>query len=302
MDRRTAVLEPVLSIPAFDLIFELYVLSRVEKVFEKSTNSGRSVFRSEAYLAASHTPQKPVGRDQAIEQIADALRPLARHKTPDNLLVYGPAGTGKTTCVRHVLDKLEDETRVKPVYINCWQYNTRPSLLTQLLIELGYPAPRKGKPVDERLSKLREWLDKNRSVAVVLDEFDQLKEKTKAIYDLQLQNEEAENNLAVVMISNHHPSQLRLDPRTQSRLNCQALEFTSYNTDQLTEILKQRVEQAFRPGTVSDGAIQTIADNVAENSGDCRNALGSLLRAGRKADQEGESDVSAATVAESVEE
>ena len=287
----------MLSIPAFDLISELYIVLRVEKVFEKSTNSGRSVLRSEAYLAASHTPQKPVGRDQAIEQIADALRPLARHKTPDNLLVYGPAGTGKTTCVRHVLDKLEDETRVKPVYINCWQYNTRPSLLTQLLIELGYPAPRKGKPVDERLSKLREWLDKNRNVAVVLDEFDQLTEKTKAIYDLQLQNEEAENDLAIVMVSNQHLSRPRLDPRTQSRLNCQTLEFTSYNTDQLTEILERRVEQAFRPGTVTDEAIEKIAETVAENSSDCRKALESLLQAGRSTDARGESEVTAATVA-----
>ena len=166
-DRRTAVHETVLLIPDFDLISDRYVPVRVEEVFEKTTNSGRSVFRSETYLAASYAPENPVGRDHNIEQIADALRPLARHKTPDNLLVYGPAGTGKTTCVRHILSKLEDETRVKPIYINCWQYNTRPSLLTQLLIELGYPAPRKGKPVDERLLKLREWLDKNRRIAVV---------------------------------------------------------------------------------------------------------------------------------------
>jgi cell division control protein 6 len=152
--------------------------------------------------------------------------------------------------------------------------------------------------VDERLSKLREWLDKNRNIAVVLDEFDQLKEKTKAVYDLQLQNEEAENNLAVVMISNQHPSRLRLDPRSQSRLNCQTLEFTSYNTDQLTEILEQRVEQAFRPGTVTDEAIETIAETVAENSSDCRKALESLLQAGREADQKGKSEITAATVAE----
>ena len=301
-DRRTAVHEIVLLIPDFNLISYLYVTPRVEEVFEKSTNSGWSVFRSETYLAASHTPDKPVGRDHAIKQIADALRPLARHKTPGNLLVYGPAGTGKTTCVKHVLDKLEEETRVKPVYINCWQYNTRPSILTQLLIELGYPAPRKGKPVDERLSKLSEWLDKNRSVAIVLDEFDQLEEKTKAIYDLQLLNQEAENDLTIVMVSNQHPTRLQLDPRSQSRLNCQTLEFTSYSADQLTEILEQRVEQAFRPGSVADEAIETITKQVAENSGDCRNALESLLRAGRKADRDGKSEITVATVAESADE
>jgi cell division control protein 6 len=152
--------------------------------------------------------------------------------------------------------------------------------------------------VDERLSKLREWLDKNRSIVIVVDEFDQLKEKTKAVYDLQLLNQEAENDLAIVMVSNQYPTRLQLDPRTQSRLNCQTLEFTSYNTDQLTEILEQRVEQAFRPSTVADSAIETIADSVAENSGDCRKALESLLQAGRKADQRRESKVNAAMVTE----
>lgn len=250
------------------------------------------MLRSEAYLTTGYTPENPVGRDAEIERIADAIRPLNRRRQPENLLVYGPAGVGKTTCVKHVFDRLKEETRVKAVYINCWQYNTRPSLLSELLIQLGYPAPRKGKPVDELLSKLREWLDKNRGVAVALDEFDQLEARTEVIYDLQMLNEEAENQLGIVMVSNQHPTSLQLDPRSQSRLNCQTLEFQSYGTQQLVEILQQRVEQAFRPGAVSDQVIEGIAEQVAENSGDCRQALETLLRLGRKADQEGKSELS----------
>lgn len=51
------------------------------------------------------------------------------------------------------------------------------------------------------------------------------------------------------------------------------------------------MEQAFRPGSVPDEAIHTIAERVAEQSGDCRKALEILLRAGRTADQEGESEL-----------
>lgn len=181
---------------------------------------------------------------------------------------------------------------MKTVLINCWQYNTRPSLLTELLINLGYPAPRKGKPVDELLSKLREWLSKNRCVAVLLDEFDQLNEKTEIIYDLQMLNCNCENQLGVIMVSNQHPRDIQLDPRSQSRLNLQTLEFTSYNAKQLVKILEKRAEQALKNGSVSCDVIKAIAKKVENDSGDCRKALDMLLTAARKADSQSDSKVS----------
>jgi len=256
-------------------------------MFDNATSSGSGILRKEAYLTTDYEPQEPVGRDTEIDSIADGVRPLSRRRTPENLLVYGPAGVGKTTCVKHVLDNLDENTSVKTIYINRWQYNTRSSLLTELLIELGYPAPRKGKPVDELLSKISEWLDKNRGVAVALDEFDQLDDQTEVIYDLQMLNEEADNPLGLLMVSNRHPRAVKLDPRSQSRLNCQTLEFQPYNTPQLIDILEKRVEKAFRPGTVPDEVIEEIAEYVADNSGDCREALKILLRLGRDVDTRG---------------
>jgi len=172
------------------------------------------------------------------------------------------------------------------VYINCWQYNTRSSLLTELLIQLGYPAPRKGKPVDELLAKIREWINKNRGVAVALDEFDQLDEHNEVIYDLETMNTDSENQVGLLMVSNQQPETVELDPRSRSRLNCQTLQFKPYNQSKIQEILEDRVEQAFRPGTVPSDTTQKIAEIVADNSGDLRNALQLLLRAGRKADRE----------------
>ena len=261
-------------------------------MFDSKQQDGRGILRSETYLDTGFQPEKPVGRRSEIDRIVEAVKPVTRRQSPENLLVYGPAGIGKTTCVRHVFDRMEEETTSKAVYINCWQYNTRPSLLTELLIQLGYPAPRKGKPVDELLGKVREWLNKNRGVAVALDEFDQLEDRTEVIYDLQMLNEDSENQLGVVMVSNQHPTTIELDPRSRSRLNCQKLEFNSYNTAQLEQILDKRVEQAFRPGSVPDRTIAKIAEQVAENSGDCRQALSSLLQAARKAEQKGLSEVS----------
>jgi cell division control protein 6 len=255
-------------------------------LFESNTDTG-GVLRNESYLDTGYVPDKPVGRESEVNRIVRAVKPVTHGKQGENLLVHGPAGIGKTTSVRYVFNQLENETTSKSVYINAWKYNTRPSLLTELLIQLGYPAPRKGKPVDELLSKIREWLDKNRGVAVAIDEFDQLDNQTEVIYDLQLVNEESSNPLGLVMVSNQPPRQVELDPRSHSRLNCKTLEFTPYNTPQLEQILQERVERAFQPGTVHDEVITEIAETVAENSGDCRQALQKLLQAARKAEQEG---------------
>jgi len=247
-----------------------------------SDPSGSDLLRAERYLTEEETCP-PVSREAEIHAIRDAVRPLTSRNTPETLLIYGPPGSGKTGCVNHVCDALDRETSVKSIRINCWQYSTRPALLTQLLIQLGYPAPRKGKPVDELLSKLREWLEKNRCIALVLDEFDQLQEKTEVAYDLHMLGQQTQNKLGLIMISNVPPDDLLLDSRSWSRLSYREIEFDPYTREQLEEILSAVVEQAFQPGSVDSDVIEAISETVAENSGDCRQAFNRLLQASRRA-------------------
>ena len=259
-------------------------------MFDNSTTTG--VLRSETHLTKNFTPQEPVGRDGETNRIVEAVKPLTRQERPENLLVHGPAGVGKTTCVRHVFDRLEDESSTMAIYINCWQYDTRSSLLTELLIEMGYPAPRKGRPVDEILSRLQEFVGKSRGgVAVALDEFDRLGDQTEVVYDLEMLSNSVERDLGLVMVSNRGPRQVRLDPRSESRLDCLTLGFDPYSESELVDILARRVEQAFRPGAVEDEVVEVIAEEVASDSGDCRKALGRLLSLGRWADRNGMDDI-----------
>jgi cell division control protein 6 len=236
-------------------------------------------------------PAKPVAREDEVDVIADAVRPLTRRTTPTNLLVHGPAGTGKTTCVEYVFDKLDDETRVKTVFLNCWQYNSRSTLLSELLIQMGYPVPRRGRSVDELLSKLREWLEKNRSVALALDEVDRLDDLTEIVYDLHLLNKEVEQKIGVVMLSNEEPAELEMDARSRSRLNCRMLEFEPYEAEQLQSILQHRVEHGCKPGTVPDSVIDAIVNRVSASSHDCRQAISMLRQAARRAEQRGLTEI-----------
>jgi len=264
-------------------------------MFNESTPD-TEILRSEKHLTTNHTPEQPIGREAEMARIADAVRPLTRRQPPENLLIYGPAGVGKTTFVHHVLDNLATETRVTTARINCWQYNTRSALLTELLIQLGYPAPRKGRPVDTLLATLREWLDKHRGVAVVLDEFDRLHHQTEIVYDLYQTAEDADSPLGLLLVSNQSPASLQLAPRSQSRLTYQTLEFPPYTDAELVDILKQRAESAFQRGTVAAEAVKLIAATVADHGGDCRHALDLLCRAGRQAEHEQAAELTAAHV------
>lgn len=248
--------------------------------------TNQSVFRSRSPGGTLPPTERPVGRDRELDRIADAIRPIVSRTQPETVLLRGEPGTGKTTCVNHVLAKLDDETRVKPVYINCWRYNTRAALLPHLLNQLGYPTPRKGKPADQLLVRLREWLTKNRSVVVALDEFDQLRDQTELVYDLHQLNHESQNTLGLLLISNTPPADLPLDPRSDSRLTYRTIEFLPYDAPALVAILTDKADQLFHPGVVSEDALQVIAAHVAENQGDCRRALYLLHRAGRVADRE----------------
>ena len=163
--------------------------------------------------------------------------------------------------------------------------------MTEVLIQLGYPAPRKGKPVDELLKKLCEWLNKHPSALIVLDECDQLEDPTAIVYDLQQTSDDADNFLGLILISNQPPTHLQLDPRSHSRVGYHQLEFHPYTEHELTAILQHRVDKAFQRESVSRTVITEIASSVAKRSGDCREALTLLLRATRQAERENEAKV-----------
>jgi len=80
-----------------------------------------------------------------MREIAEAVKPLIDGRQPDNLFIHGDSGTGKTTCVKHVLKEMEEYTsRVRTVYANCWEYSTRMAAYSLIVNALKEILPRSG--------------------------------------------------------------------------------------------------------------------------------------------------------------
>ncbi len=134
-----------------------------------------------------------------------------------------------------------------------------------------------------------------RQVVLVLDEIDKVKDLDELVYGLTRGNDELGNGsgsagITIIGISNNLLFKDRLDPRTKSSLCEHEMVFPPYNAQELTDILKQRAELAFKPGTVEESAIALAAAIAAQESGDARTAVMLLLKAGEIADRRGGMD------------
>jgi len=251
----------------------------------------------ERYLYPEFIPEKLPYREKEIETLVYCFDPVLRARKPLNVFLAGSTGVGKTVCVKYVLNQLEESfDRAKSLYLNCFEYNSRPSVLIAIANFVGAGVPRRGLATDEIFTKMVEYLKKSGFVPIViLDEFDQLlisEQNSKLLYDLLRVVEYEKLHIGIVMISNDVSLTTKLDSRIRSSLAEQTIIFNSYSPSQLKGILKERCDGAFVKGAAGDDIISLAAAHAAKIGGDCRVALESLLRAGRLAERANLSKVS----------
>jgi archaeal cell division control protein 6 len=84
---------------------------------------------------------------------------------------------------------------------------------------------------------------------------------------------------SVVLITNFRSWYNDVDDRIKSRLLPEMVDFKKYTRDELSGILKQRIDYAFVPGVWESSAVEVIADTTAQVS-DVRVGLRLLREAG----------------------
>lgn len=256
--------------------------------------AGDSFWKNEEALSTEYLPKLLPHREGEIKLIAKNLLPASRMGKPQNMFIFGPPGIGKTAVVRFVFRDFEEYSeRIKTVYLNCWDYNTAPSVLSKLVIELGFFIPRRGISKDEIKERLIEALRKlNKALIVCLDEVDQLvKRDASVLYDLSRLNQYVNVPIGLILISNDRFALKDVDARIKSTIALQEIEFKPYSLIEMKDILEERVKLAFRPGSVEKGVVLLAANYAVKHGGDVRVGLECLLRAARHAEQKGSKKV-----------
>jgi len=246
-----------------------------EEVLAKAT-----IFRDVTVLSPHFVPKILPFRDLQINEIVSILSPALKGQKPRNLILYGKTGTGKTCTIKKVMEEFQGIAKNQSMhYLNCRIYNSRYRILQKILRPYVPELEKTGFGLPFLYEKLLEILNKEHQMVIILDEIDMIKDLDELVYTLtRINDETTAGGASIIGISNKLSFKDALDPRSKSSL---------YETEQLQQILFQRIEEGFEKDVIEKSAINLTAALTAQESGDARYALKLLVKAGEMAEAKG---------------
>lgn len=269
----------------------------------------RSVFKDEEKLFPSYIPETLPHRERQIGLLDSLFRGFLSRpgRTYQRIVqLYGPVGSGKTCTayrfgLRYQQLCKERGVELRYVHINCKLEAKSRFVLYRTILAKGTPEiSTRGLSPEEMLRSMVVYLrEKERYLLLSLDDVDYLVRKMREegesgiVYDLTRLNEiflgEFSHIVGVIFIARDPEFLKLLEPAERSTLGNIVIRLPRYDMGQLRDILAARVEEAFRPGAVSEEIIDYVAELAArkkQEPGDCRFALDVLLAAGLMADSD----------------
>ena len=270
-----------------------------------STERENNIFERKELLKISHVPDSDriVGRTEEIESVAEEIRPITEGSPPNNVIIYGKTGTGKSLVARHVTDRAKDaansrDLNVEKVYVDCSQHNTHTATIKYIARDLNtgsssISVPRSGIGTSDYYEYTWEVVNElYDGVIVILDEIDKLEEGNEVLMQFSRANEtsKVDSPVGIMGISNKIGYRDEMGQRVKSSLQEREFIFDPYDANQLRSILENR-KDAFVEGAVEDGPVQLSAALAAQEHGDARKALEILLMAGELAERSEDENV-----------
>jgi cell division control protein 6 len=220
-------------------------------------------------LTEAFVPTRLLHREGQIRELERCLKPALKNRSIENIFLMGTTGTGKTTITKWILENYFKEISA---YVNCWKHRTTHEVLKEFL--LGLQIPVHGREPTGDLTKALERIVKKTKIIACLDEVDRLD-------DFDLLYLLARSGCGLILISTRCHVLASLTSRIRSSLALTEIEFPAYKTDELYDIIRDRVEFAFRSGSLKNEFIK-LASVAAQ--GDARTGLEIVRKAGKKAE------------------
>ncbi|MBI5880594.1 AAA family ATPase [archaeon] len=241
------------------------------------------IYKNRDVLYALLPPTGLLHRTEQKNELIMELAPILMNSAVSCVFVYGNPGTGKTAVITELMEELAEEAKKRNIkllkaYVNCSENRTETTILVDVLSQLnpGKTYPRIGWTRSKAVAEFAKSLNEIKTnIIVVLDEVDYaLKESgDDIIYRLSRINDAVQSKVSALLISNDVRVADYIKPRTQSTLGRVKVIFSPYTAEELTDILKDRVKNAFNKDIVSEQVVQKIAEIEASRGGDARKAL-----------------------------
>jgi cell division control protein 6 len=275
----------------------------VEDIFPKLC-AKPTVFKNTEILRKGHHPcslQEVLHRDGVIIQYSTFLKDAMFGIVPDNILIYGTFGVGKTMLTKLITSELvhavnQAGRKIIVIYIYCGTMNALSQIMRYINQTLFESIPNLTKKVmGGSNAKNFEYFFElvNQSdvpIVIIFDEIDKLKDPN-VINEFSRIKEcgFTKNNVCVIGITNDTNFYTNLDGRTKSVIGQHELFIKPYNAEELAGILEARAKVAFVDGALDRVVIPICSAFGAQDNGDARLALDLLRVAGELADERGNS-------------
>jgi cell division control protein 6 len=284
---------------------------------EELQSERETVFKDKSLLRSDKIVDEDriVGRDHQLKEVIRILKPALYDDVPEDMLLHGPSGTGKSLIVGVVSKQLvtiaqDNGQSIGVVEINGRQIKSEDKavyhIVTQLATAAGVDAdiPKKGISTTYKYDRLYEIIGDHIDIAIiVLDELDLLWGRGRSdnddpafsdlLYNLTRSDRIGglDGQLSVAGLTNNATALMgTLDSRTDSTFGPEQILFPDYGAGEIRDILTHR-RDAFNDDVLDHDVIPKAAAYGAQGDGDARKAIDLLRSAGNIADREGSDTV-----------
>ncbi len=254
-----------------------------------------SVIKNPETLDFDYLPENLPHREKPLRILAQMFKPLLSGVS-QNVVITGPVGTGKTVIAKKFCNSIVKLAREKGriieyVHVNCRKRSTDAMVLLGVLNHFDSRFPDRGFSVQEMLEVLRRQLTRrDAQLLLVIDEADALIKKSGSnlIYNLtRFSDEHTKGKIPVSLLLISQKNILpMLDSAALSTFKrSNSISLKKYIRDELSDIVRQRIDLAFHTGVVNEDCVDLIAD-ISSEWGDARFAIELLWKAGIAADNQ----------------
>lgn len=251
--------------------------------FRKFISSDVQIIKNPDYFKITFTPMQILERKETFEFYRE-VGIFMKYKKPNNLLMKGFPGSGKTVTVNFVLQQIDEiKDNIDTLQVNC-NDKSAVDVLKVLTDE-------RSKSNFDALMKLF-LTGLKRDTLIVMDEVDRSNKIGRLLYYLSRPTEmipSFNKNISVVLISNNIHWEDNLKDSLRSSLQLKTVIFNPYTKASIMKILKTRIKDGFvNDKAISSDLIERVAEAcVKERRGDCRVAIEAVFYAAQTAEAQG---------------